>query len=142
MADQDESKKKRRLRAPSETLREKATRQDDAAKVVKPEGKVRRVLKAPFRGIAWLSHRPPLKPIGHGLRWFFSLRVMRFLGKVLGINYVVSSWQELKQVTWPTGKQSRRLTVAVIIFSVIFGAFIAGVDFGLSKLFKQVILKG
>lgn len=98
-------------------------------------------IKYLFRGLAWLGHRPPLKQIGHGLRWFFRLRFMRFLGKILGFGYLRSSAQELKQVTWPTRREGRRLTTAVIIFSVIFGALIAVVDFGLDKLFKHVLLK-
>jgi preprotein translocase SecE subunit len=44
-------------------------------------------------------------------------------------------------VTWPTWRESRRLTGAVILFSVIFGGLIAIVDYGLDKLFKQLLLK-
>ena len=43
-------------------------------------------------------------------------------------------------VTWPSGKQTRALTFAVIVFSIVFGALVALVDFGLDKLFKKVIL--
>ena len=93
------------------------------------------------KGLAWVAHRPPLKQIGHGLRWFFRLRVIRFIGRILGLSYLHGSWQELRQVTWPTKREGRRLTTAVIIFSVIFGALIAVVDYGLDKLFKQVLLK-
>ena len=93
------------------------------------------------KGLIWLAHRPPLKQLGHGLRWFFRLRVVRFIGRLLGFSYLRSSWQELKLVTWPTRREGRRLTTAVIIFSVIFGALIAIVDYGLDKLFKQLLLK-
>lgn len=93
------------------------------------------------KGLAWLAHRPPLKQIGHGLRWFFRTKPLRFLGRVLGFSYVRSSWQELKLVTWPTRREGMRLTSAVIIFSVIFGALIAIVDYGLDKLFRQLLLK-
>lgn len=98
-------------------------------------------LKLIGQGLAWISHRPPLKQIGHGLRWFFRLRVVRFIGRILGLSFIRGSWQELKEVTWPTRREGRRLTTAVIIFSVIFGALIAAVDYGLDKLFKQVLLK-
>lgn len=94
-----------------------------------------------WRGLAWLAHHQPLKGIGHGLRWFFRLRAIRFIGRILGFSFVRSSWQELKGVTWPSWRESRRLTTAVIIFSVIFGVLIAVVDYGLDKLFKQVLLK-
>ena len=93
------------------------------------------------KGLVWLSHRPPLKQIGHGLRWFFRLKPVRFLGRILGFSYVRGSWQELREVTWPTKHEGRRLTTAVIIFSVIFGALIAVVDYGLDKAFKQLFLK-
>ena len=137
-------RKKRRIRAPSETVREKAEKaQEIAAQPAKPSKKrrVARVFALPFRGLAWISHKPPLKQIGHGLRWFFSLKFMRFIGKTLGFTYVRDSWRELKLVTWPSRTQSRQLTFAVIIFSVIFGGLIAVVDLGLNKLFKEVLLK-
>jgi len=93
------------------------------------------------RGFAWIGHRPPLKQIGHGLRWFFTSKPMRFITKWTGIGYLIDSWQELRGVTWPSLKQSVRLTSAVIIFSVIFGVLIAIVDFFLDKIFKQILLK-
>lgn len=93
------------------------------------------------KGLAWLAHRPPLKQLGHAIRWFFRLRFMRFLGRLLGFSFVRGSWQELKEVTWPTRREGLRLTGAVIIFSVIFGILIAIVDYGLDKLFRQVFLK-
>ena len=134
---------KRRLRAPSETVREKAVKAQADIADTRPTKKHRlgRVLSAPFRALGWLGHVPPLRQIGHGLRWFFLLRPLRFLGKILGLRYIRDSWRELKLVTWPSRTQSRQLTVAVVIFSVVFGGLIAIVDFGLDKLFKQVIIK-
>lgn len=98
-------------------------------------------IKAAWDILVWLSHHFPLKHIGHALRWFFRLRFIRFIGRILGLRYVRDSWKELRQVTWPTFRESRRLTTAVIIFSVIFGLVIALVDYGLDKVFKQFILK-
>jgi preprotein translocase SecE subunit len=91
--------------------------------------------------VSWIIHHPPLKQVGHGLRWFFRLRVIRFLGKLLGFGYFRSAYQELKLVTWPSWYESRRLTTAVMIFAVVFGLLIAVVDYGLDKLFKQLLLK-
>jgi preprotein translocase SecE subunit len=93
------------------------------------------------KGFAWVGHRPPLQQIGHGIRWFFRLRVIHFISRILGFSYVRGSWSELKQVSWPTRREGLRLTSAVISFSVVFGAVIAIVDFGLDKLFKQLFLK-
>lgn len=55
--------------------------------------------------------------------------------------YFVNSWHEVKQVTWPGRKETWRLTGAVFIFAVVFGASVALVDKGLESLFRQVILK-
>jgi preprotein translocase SecE subunit len=94
-----------------------------------------------WKGLAWLAHKPPLKQIGHGLRWFFMLKPVRFIGRILGLKYLRDSFKELRTVTWPTFKESTRLTGAVLIFSIVFGLFVAVVDFGLDKLFKQILLK-
>lgn len=94
-----------------------------------------------WRGLTWLAHRPPLKQIGHALRWFFTSKPMRFITKWTGIRYIIDSWSELRGVTWPSFKQSVRLTGAVIVFSLVFGLIIAVVDFFLDKLFKQILLK-
>lgn len=144
MAEDQESNKKRRLRAPAETLHEKSEKAQEISAQPKRKGIIRRIFTIifwPFRIFGWLAHKPPFKQIGHGLHWFFTLRFMRFLGKILGIKYLHDSFSELKLVTWPSRKQSRQLTTAVIIFSVIFGGIIAMVDLGLNKLFKEVLLK-
>jgi preprotein translocase SecE subunit len=52
--------------------------------------------------------------------------------------YFRSSWQELKLVTWPSWNEGRRLTSAVLIFAIIFGATIAGVDWVLDKFFHHL----
>ncbi|MBL8121365.1 preprotein translocase subunit SecE [Candidatus Saccharibacteria bacterium] len=60
---------------------------------------------------------------------------------MLGLSYMRDSWRELRGVTWPTFREGRRLTTAVIIFSIVFGLLIAGIDFGLDKAFRQILLK-
>lgn len=54
--------------------------------------------------------------------------------------FLRNAWAEIKQVTWPSRQETIRLTFAVLIFSIIFGAFVAALDFGLDRLFKEVIL--
>lgn len=75
----------------------------------------------------------------------FKSRPMRFisrlLNKILLINYFKTSWHELRQVTWPGRKETLQLTFAVFIFAIGFGLMIAVVDYGLSKLFQEVLLK-
>jgi preprotein translocase SecE subunit len=94
-----------------------------------------------WRGLAWIAHRPPLKQIGHTIRWFFRLRAVRFIGRILGLSFLRNSWRELKSVTWPARRDGLRLTWAVVAFSVVFAVIIAIVDYGLDKLFKQLLLK-
>jgi preprotein translocase SecE subunit len=98
-------------------------------------------LRLVFRGLVWIGHRPPLKQIGHGIRWFFRLRFVRFIGRILGLRFIRGSWRELKQVTWPARREGLRLTSAVIVFSVVFSLVLAVVDYGLDKVFKQLLLK-
>jgi preprotein translocase SecE subunit len=93
------------------------------------------------RSLAWIGHRPPLKQVGHAIRWFFRLRAIRFVGRILGLTFIRGSWRELKQVTWPARRDGFRLTSAVVMFSTVFALILAGVDYGLDKLFKQLLLK-
>jgi len=94
-----------------------------------------------WRGLAWFTHKPPLKQIGHAIRWIFRLRIVRFICRITGLTFLYNSWQELKEVTWPTFREGLRLTYAVIFFSVVFALVLAGVDYGLDKAFKQLLLK-
>jgi preprotein translocase SecE subunit len=68
----------------------------------------------------------------------------RFLKRMLGWlvpRYFVNSWRELRQVVWPNRRETWRLTLAVFVFAVVFGALVAGVDKGLDVLFKKLVLK-
>lgn len=118
----DSKTKKRRLRAPSETVRQVT----QGVHVVKPArmGKV----GAFFRRIGSLTLWKPVRVAG------------RFVKRFLIPPYFKNSWRELKMVTWPSRQQTRQLTFAVILFSIVFGILVALVDFGLDKLFKKVIL--
>lgn len=46
---------------------------------------------------------------------------------------------ELSKVTWPTRKESIRLSLVVIITSALVGLFIGGVDFVLTKLMSLIL---
>ncbi len=73
------------------------------------------------------------------LKYIF--KFLSFLSRILFIKYAITSLEELKKVTWPTFKESRKLTYAVLIFAIVFGASVALVDYGLGKIFKQLLLK-
>ncbi len=124
-------KRKRRLRAPSETLRERSDKIQQAS-----------LTDTPRRRSAFISgFTSPLRVIGRSLGKLGHIRIFRWIGLVLLPPYFRKSWRELRLVTWPNRRQSLQLTSAVVIFSIIFGVIIAGLDFVLDKLFKQLILK-
>lgn len=118
MAKQPDSAKK-----PARTLRQTT---EDKASVKK------RSFKAPVRKITG--------PLG-SVKSKASGSFLGTIGRFLVPKYFRNSWAELRQVTWPDRSQTARLTLAVIIFATIFGILIAIVDFGLSKLFRELLLK-
>ena len=83
----------------------------------------------------------PFRWLGRKLGKLGRFKVVRIIGYIFWPKYFRNSWKELKQVTWTTRRETWQLTLAVIIFSVIFGVIIAIVDFGLDKAFKEVLLK-
>ena len=56
-------------------------------------------------------------------------------GRIASIaNYFREVITELRKAVWPTREETRRLTVMVVIISVVVGAFLAGFDFGFTRL--------
>jgi preprotein translocase SecE subunit len=128
MADEPAQIPKRRLIKKVESVRERA---EKASAEPKPRRlhKTTRRISAPFRATGRAAGR-----VG-------KLKPFRILGFIIVPPYFRNSWKELRQVTWPTFRVSVRLTTAVVIFSVIFGVVVAVLDFGLDKLFREVLLK-
>ena len=91
-----------------------------AKKTAKVKGEKRevpkfwRIVRAPFYYTIWRV----LKPIGRYLR---------------------DSWRELRQVRWTNRKTTWKLTLAVIIYTVIFFLFILLLDMLFSWLFNKVL---
>jgi preprotein translocase SecE subunit len=139
MADKQLNKPKRLVKNP-ETFRERAVKAAEAS------DKPKRTTKLKELGSQAAS--PVFKPIGQASGKFFALKPLvwlrkplRLIGKIIFPVYFRNSWRELRQVEWPNWRQSRQLTFAVLVFAVIFGAAIAIVDYGLDKVFKDVLLK-
>lgn len=59
--------------------------------------------------------------------------------KAIG-GYFSGSYQELRQVKWPTRRAAWSLTFAVILFTAVFVVMILSLDYGFEQLFKKVIL--
>lgn len=62
------------------------------------------------------------------------------VAKILAFkNYVELSRIELRKVTWPTLKETRTTTIAVLAFVVAMAIFLGIVDLGLSKLVSLLL---
>ncbi len=46
---------------------------------------------------------------------------------------------ELKKVTWPTRDETIKMTVAVIITTVVVGIYVGSIDFALTKAIEQIL---
>lgn len=55
--------------------------------------------------------------------------------------FISEAWNEIRLVTWPNARETWRLTIAVFVFAVVFAAIVGVLDFGLDKLFREVIIK-
>lgn len=55
-------------------------------------------------------------------------------------NYFAESYRELKRVTWPSRKETWRLTIAVFLFSGVFTGVIMLADFIFRNIIERVIL--
>ena len=127
--------KKRRVKNP-ETFRERAQKATEAGN--KPKSTTR-VVRAGGRATG-----PVRRSISkaYNAKLLTPLRkVLSFIGKIIFPKYFRQSWQELKLVTWPNWSEGRRLTFAVLVFAIVFGAAIAGVDWILNKTFQHLLLK-
>lgn len=134
--------KKRQLK-PAETIREKATR--TSAQPVKQRRirKAAAVAASPF-ALLWRGVKRVLKPFRFVLVPFKTKparAVGRFLASVLLLRYFRNAWKELRLVQWPNARETAKLTFAVFMFAIFFSLIISVVDYGLDKLFKQLIIK-
>jgi len=131
VAEEEQTKSKRRIRK-VETVREQSEKSQQPQKT------------SPARAV-WRGFTAPLRFVGRGLRKagqkLGKYKFFRVLGRILWPYYFRNSWAELRQVTWPNGRLTRQLTIAVLLFALVFGIIVALLDIGLDKLFKEVLLK-
>lgn len=141
MAEPEVKLKKARIRKLAPTIRERA--EVEQAKAAKPRsgrlGKVTKVASKPFRAVA---KRRPKIPQNRAFKFIGKLfkPVLWVLNKLLP-RYFINAWREVRQVTWPSRRETWRLTFAVFVFATIFGAIAYGVDKGLDDVFKKFVLK-
>ena len=53
--------------------------------------------------------------------------------------YIYGSYVEMKKVTWPTRKETTRLTIVVILISLAVAAFLGALDFIFSLGVENII---
>lgn len=57
-----------------------------------------------------------------------------------GSDFLREAYAELRRVSWPTRKQTIRLTLVVITVSVMVGAYVGVLDLGFTKI-MAILLK-
>jgi preprotein translocase SecE subunit len=135
------SAKKRQLKK-TETVRQRAERSSNSEPkrrhVKKAAGKISPVFRSIWSGIRFIA-----RPFAF-LLVPFRTKPARFVGRILAsvllFKFFREAWQELRQVQWPNARETYRMTVAVFVFSLVFGAIVAATDYGLDKVFKKVFI--
>jgi preprotein translocase subunit SecE len=56
--------------------------------------------------------------------------------------FVRDIFDELRKVTWPTRRETIRLTIMVIVVCAIVGIFLGALDYGFAELVAKVFLGG
>lgn len=57
------------------------------------------------------------------------------------IQFIKEARSELTKVVWPSRRDTIRITIAVVILSLVVAVFLGAVDFGLTKLFEYIVNK-
>lgn len=55
------------------------------------------------------------------------------------INYFISSWSELKKVSWPSKKEVFNHTIIVVISATAAIIITGAIDLGLTKLVQYIV---
>ncbi len=132
---------KRRTIKKTETIREKQAKAGNKQPKKRQIKKAASKLSVPFSFVFGFAARI-LRPFRFVLRPF-KTRPMKFTGrllyKILGIGYFRNSWRELREVKWPSRSETIKLTIAVFVFATAISLVVAVLDYGLDKIFKQLL---
>lgn len=136
MAEEEAKKRKPRIRKPAATVREKVEKSQVAPQKPRRVRSAAKKATVPFKMAKSALGQEFYLPLPDNRFWRFMNKRRRFTPQ-----YVRDSWAELKLVTWPGRRETWRLTGAVLVFAVVFGVLIAGVDRGLDVLFEKFVLR-
>ncbi len=126
----------------TQVVRKNESMRDKAKKATDKSAKPRRLKKTassvarPFKAASKIAKKEfyLITPRESGFKGFLTKR-RSFVPR-----YLVSSYKELKNVSWPNRRETWRLMSAVFIFATIFALAIKFVDYGLDKLFRRAFL--
>ena len=107
-----------RIKASDSQPKDKAKKQDAEAEEVTRKAKKERKVPAVLKPLWWL------------------LTPFRALGR-----YIKESFAEIRQVRWPSRKETWKMTLSVILYVILISAFIMLLDLLFTKVFNAV-LKG
>ena len=57
------------------------------------------------------------------------------------LTYLNEVLSEMKKVSWPKRVDVIKLTLTVLLVSIITGVYVGGLDFGLTKLLENLVSK-
>lgn len=118
----------------TETVRQRSEKTDNDTAHPRRLRKTANSVARPIKAVHRVGRKEYLLPLPDN-------RVGRFLNRRQHLTpaYFRESWHELRQVIWPSRKETWKLTFAVFTFAIVFGLLIAITDFGLDKVFKRIL---
>lgn len=63
------------------------------------------------------------------------------VGRVSPVRFLQEVIEELRKSVWPSKEETARLTVIVIVLSVVIGFFLGGLDRVFAELFNRLIFR-
>lgn len=118
-----------------ETVRERSEKPVKVAKTRKLHT-AKKHISRPFRAAANIGKKEYYLPLPKN-------KLGNFLNKKRSFvpTYFVNSFKELQQVEWPDRRTTVQLSIAVFVFALFFSLIVSLTDYGLDKIFKQLIIK-
>ena len=119
-----------------ETMRDKAQKATDKSAKPRRLNITASAVNRPLKAASVLGKKEfyLITPQEKGFRGFLTKR------RRLTPSYLISSYKELREVSWPNRRETWKLMLSVFLFATVFGLLVTAVDFGLDKLFREAFL--
>lgn len=126
---------KKRVSKKTQTVRERTKTGEKPAKTRRIRSSVSKA-KRPVSAVSKLNKKEYHIPLPDSKFGRFLRRPVKLVPR-----FFREAFFELRKVTWPSFKQTIKLTLAVFLFAIIFASIVGLLDFGLNVLFEKFILK-